>query len=360
VFSPDGSTLSVADDRGGVARLDVAAGREISAFVQELPRDKEGGLHPPLPQPGNTAFSTDGRLSIHFSIRGSALWDVSRGVRLRLLDERPTQAACFSPDGRLALVAITDRQSELYWYDVRDGGVQWINTGAYGPASALAVRPDLRVVVVGHSSGEIRALDLVDRRWLWEAKAEGVNVRCLAFTCDGQFLLSGSSGGTLSLWDAANGREIRKIARGEAPVADIALSANSQQILAIVGNGETSRFFDLTRATQLRNAVPEIIETSASTRQSPPDARAVERSAEWYALAGRFDWGMNLLHGIEQSQSERQGHEIVSLTSARCHWLGGDHERAAGIFEKLLDQEAAPEQKTYLTLCRDAARRGEP
>lgn len=77
------------------------------------------------------------------------------------------------------------------------------------------------------------------------------NVASVAFSPDGKTLISGSADGTLKLWDAATGRELRTLRGHEDGVHSIAFSPDGKQVISGSGD-QTLKVWDLASGQELR------------------------------------------------------------------------------------------------------------
>ena len=78
-----------------------------------------------------------------------------------------------------------------------------------------------------------------------------MGVLSVAFSADGRQVLTGSSGNTARLWDAATGEEIRKFEGHAEAVSSVALSRDGRHVLT--GSADkTARLWDAATGKQLR------------------------------------------------------------------------------------------------------------
>jgi hypothetical protein len=169
-FSPDGrQVVSLSHGRGkpgSIRRWDAATGKELRAM--EGAAECDGGV----------AFSPDGRILAAAYRRESArLWDAATGRLLRTLGTEPAYAPgplaiAYSPDGRFVAVA-GFFSGQVHLYEAATGGERW----RFGPASRKG-RSDARDVESHY----------------------GI-IRSIAFTPDGQRLITGSDDTTALVWD---------------------------------------------------------------------------------------------------------------------------------------------------------------
>jgi WD40 repeat protein len=211
-FTPDGKSLIVV--RGAAAgtddvihSLDTATGRERRRIT--FARD------------GVTRFavSPDGhRLAVLFvCLARIRVWEMDSGKELPRLDmaddlrSRPEElmALAFTPDGTSLLAA--GRDDALLRWDVATGKQRGCLGKGMTGAAALSVSPDGKTVAVGHPDGWIRVIDRTTGADLDPAIAIPSSPSQAAITPDGRTVVTASRDGFV-LWDAATGRERRRIA----------------------------------------------------------------------------------------------------------------------------------------------------
>jgi hypothetical protein len=168
-------------------------------------------------------------------------------------------------------------------------------------------------------------------------------------------LLSGGADGILRLVNASDGRTIRVVGRGSAGVRSALFSGDGRRILATVGDGQVTRVWDL----MIAERVPEHARAAAAAVDRPTELRFVEKLslAEWYGLQGRQAWAAKLIAGAVMPKDA--GVE-TRISTARCLWGAGDLAAASEQFTAALGEHPAASDVPYLTLCREAASRGEP
>jgi WD40 repeat protein/serine/threonine protein kinase len=218
VFGPRAGQLAIADAGGTVTVWDLVTGREDFSFrtAHATTSDPSSRIRPTL------AFSPDGRRLAVGGIREIQVWDVaaSRDIATLRGGQSAIFAMTFSPDGRrLATGAIRGggvaSAGEIRVWDVADGREVAAFAGAAGGTHALAFTPDGRrlastgfshrdVVLWDADSGrELLALPIDDTRMI---AGQGMDSR-LAFGPDGvRLALVGLNG--VTIWDATPGPEV--------------------------------------------------------------------------------------------------------------------------------------------------------
>jgi WD40 repeat protein len=253
-FSPEGRLLLTGSSDRTARLWDAASGMELRRFFGHTGRVN------------SVAFSPDGRFVVTASGDHTArLWDPATGAELKRFagHTEAVNAVAFSPDGRFVATASGDHTARLW--SVATGAELRRFVGHTQSISSVAFSPDGRFVLTGGGNSAAyydpsRPPDYAAH--LWNA-ATGAEVRrfvghsewiqSVAFSSDGQYILTGSFDQTARLWDAHTGAELRRFhgARASDYVASVAFSPNSRSILTSHLDG--ARLWDVRTGAELRH-----------------------------------------------------------------------------------------------------------
>ena len=202
VFSPDGSLFAMADDR---------------CFVQ-IRRTNLGVLRQSLAQPNCLArlegtvsawgltFSPDGAYLLAGESRpccGGSLqrWEVDehRSPTTLLDYDLRFHDVVYSPDG--SLLALAFEGSPVFWVIHTDGGdpIHTFEGHSY-QVNSLAFSPNGELLVSGSRDQKVRIWRIEDGVLLYTLEGHTDNVNSVAFSPDGSTIASGSDDGTVILW----------------------------------------------------------------------------------------------------------------------------------------------------------------
>jgi RNA polymerase sigma factor (sigma-70 family) len=212
-LSPDGKTLAAGGLDKDVRLWDLDSGKEKAPL-----RGHQGEIK-------DLAFSPDGRLlASGGDDKTVCLWDVATGKEVRQLGghDGRVHAVVFSPDGKHLASAVnrstTNRAASLHLWDVATGRERRripVATGVVYPLFA----PDSRAVLASNGTGKVPVWDVTTGELLrhFEAPASIHVNRLFAFSPDGKTLAAGAIGEgrqmfPILLWDAATGKEVKRLA----------------------------------------------------------------------------------------------------------------------------------------------------
>lgn len=245
-FSPDGRLLILLctkeTKKSPVVIWDLTEGKQWAAWDQHSMHDRGPGHQPRETPVWRLAinFSADGKRAVMCTQFGPETWDVTTGQRLKLLPFTEKDAkgnvntpwagiaypAVLSPDGKLVFAGFWDnsqpgvRPKEIAGLigvaEADTGRIVGYWKGHQGIVTALAVSPDGKTLATGGSaspgdttppSGDdrtIRLWEVPTGRLLAAWEAHDDSVTALAFSPDGQILVSGGGEGALRVWDLAS------------------------------------------------------------------------------------------------------------------------------------------------------------
>ena len=198
-FSRDSRYVAVAQpDKGTVLRIrvmDLSSGRPISTIGSR--------------GPASMALSPDdSTLAVgHWNL--ISLWSTRSGARRAVLRGvgRYAQSLGFSPSGRL--IAAGDDFGGLQIWDVRKQRREFMLHLPGGAVSAPAFSPDGRLVAVGvYGSGSVWLIDVRRGRLIGHQKVSDLGCGSVAFSPDGRYLITPSTGGLVT-WPYDKGGTIR-------------------------------------------------------------------------------------------------------------------------------------------------------
>lgn len=206
IFSPDGKRVLTCGPGCAAALYETETGKEV------LRRQTDIFIR--------AAFAPDGR-SVLLVQGGNrlTLLDLESGLHALMVKGHTgtIDAVAVSPDGRVALTVSMDSTAKLWdistWQDSATFSEQDFRDEFTPDGAFLAT-----VISLGPAQGNLNAAHLRDVRTgkvLASFQGHASRMQGLAVSADGRFVMTGHDDGTMKLWDARTGKEIRTIRFGQ-------------------------------------------------------------------------------------------------------------------------------------------------
>lgn len=207
-FSRDGNTLAAGSPGKTVKLWSVATGVEIRTFVGH-----NADVTSVAFSPNGKTLASGSAFDFNYSFKNVKLWDVATGAEIRTLEVRTGAviSIAFSPDGKTLAIGGTASNILEFW-DVATGTRTSIlakyDDDVY--PNSLAFSPDGKTLAIGSVDGTIKLWDAASGAEIRTFAGHTWQVISLAFTPDGKTLISGIYR-TIKLWDVATGLELASL-----------------------------------------------------------------------------------------------------------------------------------------------------
>ena len=212
-FSADGRLVLTGGDH--TALWETTTGKELRRF--------EGG------SVSSVAFSPDGRLVLTGAGDHTALWETTTGKELRRFEGGlGSSVAAFSPDG-LFVVTSNDNTAQL-WETERGKKVRRFE-GHAGSVSSVAFSPDGQFILTGSTDSTALLWDVTTGKEFRRFEGHSSDVNSVAFSPDGRLVVTGSADKTALLWDVATGQKVRRFEGHSTSVNSVTFSPDGRFIL---------------------------------------------------------------------------------------------------------------------------------
>jgi len=331
-FSPDGKTLATSTFKDRTIRLwDVAAGKEIRtcpASIEDVPSvGHSGGLARTL------VFAPDGKTLVSASpgeYGRLCFWDVATGKEIRDAAGHDDEvwSVAFSPDGKTIATGgghYTNGPGEclVHLWDSTTRRVVHTCQGCEGVVRTVVFSPDSKTLATGSGDNSIRLWDVgtgkVIRQWhqpeKWGPRPRSpYQVPCLAFSPQGDKLVSGSEDGTIYLWEPTTGKLERALGGHKNWVFAVAFSPDGKTLAS--GSWDRSiRLWDIRTGKEVHliqaPAAADIVVNAEASLTFSPDGNLLA----WGGFGRTIVWD---LEAAKQALSlPAPGHAVVFSPDGR-------------------------------------------
>jgi WD40 repeat protein len=285
-FSPDGQRILTGSWDNTAKVWEAASGRELLTLKGHC-----GEVE-------SVAFSADGRRILTGSWDGTAkVWEAVRGSGPLTLNGHSDEvfSVAFSPDGQRILTGSFDGTAKVWeaasgrelltftnqTVEIHSDEFTPYPKGHVARFISVAFSPDGQRIVTGSTDGLAKVWEAASGRALHTLKGHADWVISAAFSPDGQRIVTGSDDRTAKVWDAASGKELLTLKGHSIGVASVAFSPDGQRIVTGSRDG-TAKVWETASGTELFTLKGHT-DTVFSVAFSPDGQRIVTGSHDYTA-----------------------------------------------------------------------------
>jgi WD40 repeat protein/serine/threonine protein kinase len=241
-ISPDGQTALSGDNEGVLLLWNVDTGE----ILYQLAGHEDRVV--------SVAFSGDGQKAISGDRSGVLLlWDVTTGTQIRSLEghDGTIRSVALSPNGRTALSGGDDYK--LYYWNTETGEI--LRTFEFNDAVwSVAFNADGTQALAGGGNDDprIRLWDLESGDEVQRFQGHNAQIRSVAFSPIGGYILSASDDGTVRLWSLQTSNEVNRFGGHSGLITRAVFMPSGYQMLTSSQDG-TLRLWDITNGAEIRH-----------------------------------------------------------------------------------------------------------
>jgi WD40 repeat protein len=337
-FAPDGKTL--ASGRGTIRIWDLATGKVVREFREEPVIVRGNQTIRRAGYVTSLAFSPDGGLLASGSNDGVVqLWEAATGKEVRRM-KGGGWCVAFAPDGKAVASGCYDdlKGTVRVWEAATGNVIHELKAGRSGGAhwgAAVAFAPDGKALAAGTSDGEVVFWEAATGKEVRRIKAHEYDIVSIAFSPDGKSLASGARDFTLKLWDVENGKEVRRVTEtylDTDPGYTVTFTPDGKAVVS--GGGPRLQFWDASTGKDLYPGYTMGVGRIAYL----PDGKTLATGGVWQQHGVRL-WDPGT--GKERDRVEKGG--TVAAVSADGKYLaaGGTDGMSMGIWDVATRKQVA-------------------
>lgn len=270
-------------------------------------------------------FPLTDNLVVVIAAGGTALFHLNSGDILWEID-CPTHKGTLSPDlCRLALVW----QQEIYIWDLETGGMLQQLKGHLKLINDVAFSPDGELLVSGSNDKTLIVWNVISGKIIHHLQSHSWSVTCVSFSLDGRFIASGSRDESVRVWQVDSGQEYRVLEEANLGVESVAFSVDGQLIAA--GNRDhTVRFWEV-ESGQIINQLSEHGDWITSL--------AFSDNGDLLAYAGGIEdktirvWNMASREEIWQLEGHWNTVNAIAFSTDSCHLVSGSYDYTVRVWD---------------------------
>jgi WD40 repeat protein/class 3 adenylate cyclase len=235
-FSPDGNYILTGSFDKTARLWDIQNGQELRRFTAPAPV-------------WDISFSPDGKYILGTAQTSLILWDTATGKEVHhFMHDTGFSSAAFSPDRKSIFITAFGDDALKRWGIESNVEVDTL-IKPQGTGSRISISPDGKYMLTGGSVGELWELET--GQMLHEFRVEGTTVGKVAFSSDGNFVLTGNTDAIAHLWDVKTGNEVRSFVGHTNTITSLTFSPDNKYVLT-TSFDKTMRIWDINTGNELR------------------------------------------------------------------------------------------------------------